>query len=136
MTVCLYRDYEEDASDYLTEDDLSLISDGDMKDVTLPLTTFEYDEDDVNANYWPCEIHDRQNNNTSGDVYTIRLLLRLDTSSTWWSELDVPLFINEFPRSFIMFVNKPGKSDQFLRDAFRQPIFMHDDIFPVQWRNL
>jgi hypothetical protein len=53
---------------------------------------------------------------------------RDETSIRWFPRYRVP-------RSALKFFNKPYTSDIHLSSAFRHPIGIPDDIFPVKWRN-
>jgi len=44
--------------------------------------------------------------------------------------------ILDVPREGIIFVNKPHSTDQWIDQAFRQPIGLPDDMVPIEWRDL
>ena len=44
--------------------------------------------------------------------------------------------VTHVPREAIRFSDKLYTTDQHLEYAFRHPIGMPDDIFPLQWKNL
>jgi len=43
--------------------------------------------------------------------------------------------LTDIPRMAIRFTDRPYTSDMFLKEAFRHPIFIPDDIWPQQWSN-
>jgi hypothetical protein len=53
---------------------------------------------------------------------------RLDAVEEW-------IELKNIPRSAIRFFDKPGTSDLHLRNAFRFPIGIPEEMFPIKWRN-
>jgi len=54
----------------------------------------------------------------------------------WVNQSGEATVVDGVPHSAILFVDKPGTSDQFTENAFRHYIGIPDEIFPKAWRNL
>ena len=79
----------------------------------------------MSENLFDCTIVDR-NISAEGWLYTI----------AWEGDTETTLVKNT-PHKAIVFLDAPGKSDQFVPQAFRHYIGIPDDVFPQgPWRNL
>ena len=45
-------------------------------------------------------------------------------------------FLLDVPREAIVFINKPHSTDQWIDQAFRQPIELPDEMVPTEWKDL
>jgi hypothetical protein len=76
----------------------------------------------------PCYITDRELQSDGSYWYQVKY--KHGTEKPVWTESDWIV------REAIKFVNKAYTNDIFLKDAFRQPIGIPDDIFPDAWRGI
>jgi len=83
--------------------------------------------------YWPCKAYEK---NESSALYTVRIYQSPNYEDTDWTEEKSFQFAINYPREYIHYVNRPYKSDFFLRNAFRHAIHIHDHLFPDAWKNL
>ena len=105
----------------------------------VPLEEFQALDDD---DYVDSEEHKEVENGGSATSkrYTVKLLdLQEENTSI---EYDCHIFkkfeyyITDVPREGIVFVNKIHSSDQWIDQAFRQPIGLPDDMVPTEWKDL
>ena len=96
----------------------------------------EYLTSDVCERLWEpfvlgllCEIVDRQHQPDGSYWYQVKYQNDKDSDEVW-TESDWIV------REAIKFVNQPYTNDIFIKDAFRQPIGIPDDIFPDSWRGI
>ena len=96
----------------------------------------EYLTSDVCERLWEpfvlgllCEIVDRQHQPDGSYWYQVKYQNDKDSDEVW-TESDWIV------REAIKFVNQPYTNDIFIKDAFRQPIGIPDDIFPDSWRGV
>jgi len=83
--------------------------------------------------YWPCQIYERSDD---GDLYVVRILQNVAEDTTSWSTAEKPRFLFNLPFKSIMFGEKPYAADQFLKNVFRYPIGIPDDMFPDKWMDV
>jgi len=80
--------------------------------------------------FWPCQVLNRE----TEDTYTVRILQSPFEKDQPWKKNDVPRLLVNFSLQGIRFFVKPYKSDQHIKDAFRHPIGIPDEMFPEQWK--
>jgi len=83
------------------------------------------------TNSRPCEVVQRITKvdaETGKDVYYYNARIE--------NKKGAALVVEGIPRDAIEIVNKSYTSDQHLRNGFRHPIHIPDEIFPVEWKNL
>jgi len=83
------------------------------------------------TNSRPCEVVQRITKvdaETGKDVYYYNARIE--------NKKGAALVVGGIPRDAIEIVNKSYTSDQHLRNGFRHPIHIPDEIFPVEWKNL
>jgi hypothetical protein len=81
--------------------------------------------------HWPCSVI-RQDEDGS---YTVRIHQADWEYATRWHRNSLPRVLTNYPRDSIHYFVKPYESDQHLPGVFRQPIDIHESIFPEQWKN-
>ncbi|GAX27200.1 hypothetical protein FisN_13Lh247 [Fistulifera solaris] len=87
--------------------------------------TFEF------MNLRPCTVLER---NESNGLFTVRILNRFGLSAK--ERVPSVHIVTHVPRKAIRFSDKLYTTDQHLKNAFRHPIGLSDDLFPDQWKDL
>jgi hypothetical protein len=88
----------------------------------------------------PCRILARSDD-TSNQLYEVFIGETSNTTSHHVHDLHRDEVVlqwhrrRQVPRSAIKFFDRPGSSDVHLPNAFRHPIDIPEDMFPMQWRN-
>ena len=77
-------------------------------------------------NLFDCSIIDSEESSADGWLYTVM-----------WEGGSENTIVRQVPHKAVVFLDKPGKSDQHVAEAFRHYIGIPDDVFPQGvWRNL
>jgi len=131
MTVCVYDfdDEEEEKEIDTTEMSIKQMIEIFGKSGESQLPSRDLSE---HRNYFPCIVYEKHDNNTC----TVRIFQDVYDFEVEHDEAGLPTILFNYPQSSIYFVNRPYASDNFLDDAFREPIGIPDDMFPPVWRNL
>jgi len=131
MTVCVYDfdDEEEEKEIDTTEMSIKQMIEIFGKSGESQLPSRDLSE---HRNYFPCIVYEKHDNNTC----TVRIFQDVYDFEVEHDEAGLPTILFNYPQSSIYFVNRPYASDNFLDDAFREPIGIPDDMFPPAWRNL
>jgi len=82
--------------------------------------------------FWPCEILKEEKRNT----YTVRILQNPFEEDQPWEKNEVPRLLVNFSVEGIRFFVKPYHSDQHIKNTFRHPIGIPDDMFPEKWKSV
>jgi len=86
---------------------------------------FNADETEINGhNFSMCEVIGRVDRKNSSYLYTVKMLFN-----------DKDVIIRSVPHSNIRYIDKPYTSSMH-KHTFRHPIMLHDEIFPLSWRNI
>jgi hypothetical protein len=83
--------------------------------------------------HWPCSVIREE---PLGQTYTVRVWYFNLYEPQAWEINHLPRVLANFPRESIEFFHKPYTSDPFLKEVFRNPIGIPDEIMPPQWKNL
>jgi hypothetical protein len=120
FTSCFYR-YQDFAHSTHNADPTALVT------VQWQQTrhTFEL------TNLRPCTVLERDE---SKGLFTVRILNRLGLSAN--ERVPSVHIVTHVPRKAIRFSDKSYTTDQHLKNAFRHPIGLSDDVFPDQWKDL
>lgn len=85
---------------------------------------WKQNDEDWPSNVVDCEILARTNDNRGSYVYNVSL----------WTKWDATYIDYNVRHEAISFVDRPYKSDQHLKNAFRHPIGLPAEMTPQQWR--
>ena len=106
----------------------------DIKEKGFHRRTRPFHKDDFDGSLKPCEILQRYE--IDGETYyTVKILIKKVSKSKKLSNIIKPQ-ITHMPRTAIQITDKMYTTDIHLKNAFRHPIGIPDEIFPSKWINI